>query len=106
MDNGAQSVMISGTMLMHKLFVDSLVSLQMVSNAFIFKFIDLICLVLIGALANSNAQFGQGTGNVHLDNVQCNGSESSLLACSYASVDNCVHAQDAGVQCGFGSMGL
>uniref|UniRef100_A0A1X7U1B7 Deleted in malignant brain tumors 1 protein n=1 Tax=Amphimedon queenslandica TaxID=400682 RepID=A0A1X7U1B7_AMPQE len=56
-----------------------------------------------GALANSNAQFGQGTGNIHLDNVQCNGSESSLLACSYASVDNCVHAQDAGVQCGFGN---
>ena len=57
----------------------------------------------LGSMANNNAQFGQGTGQILLDNVECTGNESSLLACTYASVHNCIHAEDAGVRCGFGS---
>ena len=57
------------------------------------------CCNLIGAVAHSSATFGQGIGEIYLDNVQCTGSESSLLACSYVSIDNCFHSEDAGVQC-------
>ena len=53
----------------------------------------------IGSIAHGSATYGRGIGEIHLDNVQCTGSESSLLACTYASIDNCFHGEDAGVQC-------
>ena len=50
-----------------------------------------------------NAYFGQGTGQIVLDDVQCTGSENKLLACSSAPVleisSNCDHSGDAGVRC-------
>ena len=52
-----------------------------------------------GAVAVTNAGFGQGKGNIYLDNVQCNGDESNLLACSYSEIHNCGHYEDAGVEC-------
>lgn len=47
------------------------------------------------------ASFGEGTGIVWLDNVQCQGMESSLLLCSHLglAVHNCEHNEDAGVVC-------
>ena len=36
-----------------------------------------------GATAYSNANFGQGTGAIHLDDVSCTGSENSLFSCAY-----------------------
>ena len=50
-----------------------------------------------------NAYFGQGGGQVVLDDVQCTGRENKLLACSSARIlhvsRNCKHYEDAGVRC-------
>ena len=45
--------------------------------------------------------FGQGTGRIWLDNVQCTGSQRALMDCAASSSGNnsCTHAQDAGVRC-------
>ena len=52
-----------------------------------------------GATAHSFSAFGQGTGPIFLDNVQCAGTESTLLACTHITNHNCIHLEDAGVTC-------
>ena len=53
----------------------------------------------LGAIAHRFSEFGQGIGSIHLDDVECDGSEASLLACSYSDTHNCFHFEDAGVEC-------
>ena len=55
----------------------------------------------IGAMPRSQAAFGQGVGDIFLDNVVCNGNELRLLDCSSnpLAAHNCIHAEDAGVVC-------
>ena len=57
-----------------------------------------------GATALSRATFGQGTGQIWLDDVACTGSESRLIDCPASPLGshNCQHSEDAGVRCGTG----
>ena len=51
--------------------------------------------------ALSFAAFGQGSGTIWLDNLQCSGSENCLGNCTNNGwgVHNCIHFEDAGVRC-------
>ncbi|KAM9232932.1 scavenger receptor cysteine-rich domain-containing protein DMBT1-like [Leptosomus discolor] len=51
--------------------------------------------------APQNAYFGQGTGNIYLDDVHCSGNEFSLFNCSHNGwgIHNCGHQEDAAVVC-------
>ena len=59
------------------------------------------CGCFVGAVALSRAPFGQGTGPILLDNVQCLGTETALISCQNSGIGdhNCAHSEDAGVRC-------
>ena len=56
--------------------------------------------------AITNGRYGPGTGMIWLSNVNCVGSETSLLNCTYSGWGNtgCDHTQDAGVVCSDGEL--
>ena len=51
--------------------------------------------------AKSRAHFGQGSGDIWMDNVACTGMEIDLQNCSHngGGYNDCEHDQDAGVIC-------
>ena len=51
--------------------------------------------------AVGNAEFGEGSGPIHLDDLLCVGNESALINCSARPIGehNCDHSEDAGVRC-------
>ncbi|XP_034537112.1 neurotrypsin [Notolabrus celidotus] len=55
------------------------------------------------AKARSMAYFGEGSGPIHMDNVRCSGTETSLSQCAFISEDaqDCRHSEDAGVICDY-----
>ena len=55
----------------------------------------------IGSIAVRGNQYGPGVGLIYLDDLECSGTESSLLDCEHRglSVSNCYHHQDAAVIC-------
>ena len=96
----AQFVMIGGMNSMPELSADSWVTTTMVqgyrkgkSCCQTFCFADVV--------AVKNGEFGTGDSRpIFLDNVRCTGHERELLNCSFDSVSNCDHSEDAGVICG------
>ena len=51
------------------------------------------------AIARVSAYFGQGSGPIQIDGVQCSGTESELRNCSYSQTNKCGHSADVGVTC-------
>ncbi|KAM4034393.1 scavenger receptor cysteine-rich domain-containing protein DMBT1-like [Anomaloglossus baeobatrachus] len=58
--------------------------------------------------ANGSAAFGQGQGQIVLDDVQCTGNEQRVWDCQHQpyTVNNCGHNEDAGVVCSGSDMSL
>ena len=50
--------------------------------------------------ANLDNSFGQGSGRIWLNEVDCTGTEDSILQCSYLPDNFCGHDEDVGVVCG------
>lgn len=56
----------------------------------------------MGAVAKSSAFFGQGSGPILLDDLNCLGQETNILQCDAKGWgrNNCGHDEDVGVICG------
>ena len=53
-----------------------------------------------GAIPISDTRFGRGDGlPILLDDMACNGSETSLTECAGVRIHDCDHSEDAGVIC-------
>ena len=48
-----------------------------------------------------HAHYGEGTGPIWLDDLQCVGNESDIFTCVHNGIGdhNCVHNRDASVEC-------
>ena len=84
MEHGEQCVMMVGILMMPESSVDSWVK------------------GYGGATRSLQGNYVQnGNGSIFLDNVGCNGSESSISDCQHLGwgIHNCAHSEDAGVDC-------
>jgi len=58
--------------------------------------------------ARNDAFYGQGSGEIWLDDLNCVGTERSIVNCSHRGwgIENCDHSEDAGVKCIIGNFYL
>ena len=55
-----------------------------------------------GSYAFSRAEFGEGTGMIYLERIECAGDEDTLLDCPMnveLGFSTCYHSRDAGIRC-------
>ena len=60
----------------------------------------LVVLIHAGVVTHCCSYYGEGSGAIHIQQVNCSGSERSITSCTY--VDDTVltsHTQDVGVEC-------
>ena len=58
--------------------------------------------VCVGAIARTNARFGQGSGPIFFDDLKCTGLEYRVFDCPSRGIEvssGCSHSEDAGVTC-------
>ena len=102
MKSGDQCVMTHGTILMPVLLAGSWDSLDTV--CYINYHISIAHNIhkqycIADAVARANAFYGQGSGPINIDDPGCTGSEQRLIDCLFSPVHDCVHSEDAGVDC-------
>ena len=46
-------------------------------------------------------RYGAGTGEIWLDNIECNGTETDIIRCRHNGwgVNDCVHHEDVSIAC-------
>ena len=56
--------------------------------------------------ARHNAFYGEGSGKIWLNDLNCVATEKSIRTCSHRGwrIGNCTHSEDAGVKCSTGKM--
>ena len=54
-----------------------------------------------GVVIYSSTKYGQGTGDILLDDLACSGTEKSLFDCQHNGIGlhNCDHSEDIGLYC-------
>ena len=57
--------------------------------------------IYTGAMFSCCATYGEGTGNILLDDLACTGTERSLFDCTHNGIGthNCQHSEDVGITC-------
>ena len=63
-------------------------------------FVCFLC-VFSGGKAWQKSHYGQGSGSIWLDDVDCTGDEDDVFLCQHRGwgIGNCGHNEDAGVSC-------
>ena len=93
-DYGVQSVLIHLVILMLKLPVDNLITVQLVCYLLVFLFF----ISSTGAVESNT--FGKGAWSAHSLYFLCSGSEASLLTCTYyTSTCYYYYSYDTGIKC-------